>query len=946
MRPGTRLGPYEIVDAIGAGGMGEVYKARDERLARDVAIKLLPAHATDSTRARERFKREAQAVAALQHPNICTIFDVGETADGRDFIVMELLQGETLQQRIDHGPLDLRTVLEFGAALADALQAAHAAGIVHRDIKPANILLTSRGPKILDFGLAKADGRVPPGDAAGVEIETRALLTDAGIAVGTLAYMSPEQLRGDEVDARTDLFSFGLVLYEMATGRRAFTGSGAVVGAAILHQEPPPLRTIRPDLPESFEQVVDKALEKDRHLRYQTAADVRADLRRLQRATDQNAAASSGVAAPPPHRRRTDRRTLWAGTAAALAAVMAAGYWAFSRPGPPKLTETDIIVLSDFTNTTGDAVFDEALRQGLIVQLQQSPFLHVLPDQRVRRLIAMMGLPPNARLTPAVALGVCERSSSAAVIEGSIASLGNQYVLGLRATDCRSGEALDTQQSQVPGKEDVLSALSGMARAFRVRVGESLATIQAHEKPLEEVTTASIEALKAYSATRAPGFGGCDARIPLLERAVELDPEFALAHASLGPCYSATGRRELAIKSATRAYELRQRTSDPERFLIEYAYDRDVTGDLERAFQTVTLWAQTYPRELNAHGLRGGYSAHGTGRYEDVIQSAERALAIDPDFIFAHSQLVSANMYLDRFDAAKRELQRAATLVDPSALALGYYIALIEHDTASLERLAARFKDSADPQLLRHAQSLALARAGQLERARKLGHEAIDATEALGRRETAAIYEAAAAVWEAWSGNQSTARRRAETALTMSSARDVSYAAGFALALAGETTRSESLANELERRFPSDTVVRFTYLPTLRALAAVARKEPARAIELLQANVPYERAVPPTAFNFFFGSLYPVYVRAHAYADNGQHQLAVVEFQKILDHRGLMMGDPAGARALLEKARSLARGGNRMAAQSAYQDFLSLWKDADPEVPVLAQAQAEYAKLK
>ena len=395
---GRQVGAYQILSRLGAGGMGEVYKARDERLARDVAIKLLAAHSTDSTRARERFKREAQAVAALQHPNICTIYDVGETADGRAFIVMELLQGETLQQRIGHGPLDLRALLEIGAALADALQAAHAAGIVHRDIKPANVLLTSRGPKILDFGLVKADPRVPPGDATAAEPETRALLTDAGSAVGTLAYMSPEQLRGEEVDARTDLFSFGLVLYKMAAGRPAFAGSSAVVGAAILHQQPTPLRTIRSDLPEGFEQVVHKALEKDRHLRYQTAADVHVDLQRLKRSTDQNAAAISGVAAAPPRR---SKRALMAGTAAALAAVIAAGYWAFSRPGTPKLTETDTILLSDFTNTTGDAVFDEALRQGLIVQLQQSPFLHVLSDQRVRRVIAMMGLPPDVRLTPA-----------------------------------------------------------------------------------------------------------------------------------------------------------------------------------------------------------------------------------------------------------------------------------------------------------------------------------------------------------------------------------------------------------------------------------------------------------------------------------------------------------------------------------------------------------------
>jgi serine/threonine protein kinase/tetratricopeptide (TPR) repeat protein len=942
MRAGTRLGPYEIVAAVGAGGMGEVYKARDERLARHVAIKLLAAHSTGSTRARERFTREAQAVAALQHPNICTIYDVGETADGQAFIVMELLQGETLQQRLAHGRLDQRVVLEIGAALADALQAAHSAGIVHRDVKPANILLTPHGPKVLDFGLVKADPRVLPGGPAAAELETRALLTDAGGAVGTLLYMSPEQLRGEAVDSRTDLFSLGLVLYEMATGTPAFAGPAAVVAAAILHQQPTPPRTIRPDLSEDFEQVVLKALEKDRRLRYQSAADVRADLQRQIRSTDENAAVSA-AAATPPHR---SRRLLRAGATAALAALLAAGYWAISRPRTPTLTETDNIVLSDFTNTTGDAVFDDALRLGLIVQLQQSPFLHVLPDQRIRRVLATMGRPPDARLTPAVALEVCQRSSSAAVVEGSIASLGSQYVLGLRATDCRSGELLDTQQSQAPGKEEVLGALSRMARAFRARAGESLAMIRTHEKPLEEATTASVEALRAYSATMARGFLGCDARVPLLERAVELDPGFALAHANLGVCYSGTGQRQLAIQSATRAYELRHRTTDPERFFIEYVYDRDVTGDLERAFQTVTVWTQTYPRDLSAHGLRGGYSAHGTGRYEDVIQSAERALALDPDFVFAHSELVSASMFLNRFDAAKRALQRAGAVVDSAALALGYYIAVLEHDADGIERFLSRFKELSGHHLLRHAQSLALARAGQLERARTLAQEAIDAAEGLGQRETAAMYESAAAVWEAWSGNQSTARRRAATALAKSSGRDVTYATGFALALVGETARSESLANDLERRFPRDTLVRFTYVPALRALAAVGRDDPTTAIELLRANVHYERAIPATAFNFFFGSLYPTYVRAQAYSARGQHQEAAMEFQKILDHRGLMMGDPAGARALLEKARSLARVGDQVGARAAYEDFLSSWKDADPKVPVLAQAQAEYAKLR
>jgi eukaryotic-like serine/threonine-protein kinase len=940
MLVGTRLGPYEIVAAIGAGGMGEVYKARDERLTRDVAIKLLAARFTDSTRARERFRREARAVAALQHPNICTIYDVGETADGRAFLVMELLQGETLQQRIASGPLDQRVILEIGMALADALQAAHSAGIVHRDLKPANVLLTSRGPKILDFGLAKADPRVPPRDAA-AELEGRALLTDAGSTVGTLAYMSPEQLRGEEVDTRTDLFSLGLVLYEMATGRPTFVGNSAVVGAAILHQQPMPPRTIRLDLQEGFQQVVLKALEKDRDLRYQTAADIRADLQRQKRSSEQSAGPITEVAVPA--QRHRSKRARSAAVAAALAAAVAAGYWVFARPSTPMLAETDAIVLGDFTNTTGDAVFDEALRQGLMVALQQSPFLHVLPDQRVRRVLTMMGRSPDAPLASAVALEVCERSGSAAVVEGSIASLGDQYILGLRVTDCRSGELLDTQQSQVPSKEDVLGALGGMARAFRARAGESLAMIQTHGKPLPEATTVSIEALKAYSAARAPGLG-CGG-MPLLERAIDLDPEFALAHAYLAVCYSVTGQRLLAIESATRAYELRERATDPERFFIEYAYDRDVTGDLEKAFQTVTVWTQTYPRDLNAYGLRGGYSAHGTGRYEEAIQSAQRALAIEPDFSFAHRELVTANMFLNRFDAAKQALESAGPAVDPPSLAIGHYIGMLEHDAGGMEPFAARLQESSGLHLLRHAESLTLARAGQLERARTLAREAIDAAEGLGQRETAAIYESAIAVWEALWGNPSTSTRHATIALEMSSQRDVTYASGFALALAGETARSESLADDLERRFPRDTLVRFTYSPTLRALAAIARNEPVRAIELLQANVAYERAVPWTAFNFFFGSLYPVYVRAEAYAANGQNQQAVAEFQKILDHSGLMMGDPMGARALLEKARALARAGDQMAARGAYEGFLSLWSDADPDVLVLAQAQAESAAL-
>jgi eukaryotic-like serine/threonine-protein kinase len=935
MRTGTRLGPYEITAPLGSGAMGEVYQARDSRLGRDVAIKVVAAHAIDGLQVRERFEREARSVGGLQHPNICTVYDVGD-ADGQPFIVMELLHGETLQQRLRRGPIDLSAFLDMAIALTDGLHAAHAAGIVHRDIKPGNIFLTGHGPKILDFGLAKADlEAIAPASAA----ETLAMLTESGRTVGTIAYMSPEQLRGETVDARSDVFSLGMVLYEMATGRSPFAGAtSAAIGGAILHEQPRPPRSLHADVPDALEQILLKALEKDRELRYQSAADIRADLHRLKRSTGVKTGevpAATTVTAP-----RGSRHLLWVGSAAVLAVISAAGYWYFTR-STPTLTETDTIVLGDFTNTTGDAVFDDALRQGLIVQLQQSPYLHILPDRRVRQVLTMMGQPPDATLTSAIALEVCQRSTSAIVIDGSIASLGNQYLLGLTATDCRSGDLLDTQQAQVPGKENVLGALSDMASAFRRRAGESLTMIRTHERPLQEATTASLEALKAYSAARRAG--GC--AVPLLRRAVELDPEFALAHASLGPCYSGTGQRQLAIQSATRAYELRHRTTDRERFFIEYAYDRDVTGDLEKAFQGVTVWTQTYPRDLDAYGLRGGFSAHGTGRYEDVLASSERALAIDPDFVFGHSEAVSANMYLDRFDAARRALQRAGALLDPNTLVLGYYIAMLEQDVAAMDRLATRIKESPEPYLLQHAQSLAAARSGQLRRARTLAREAFDAVEGRGLHEIAAGNESAVAVWEAFSGNLSAARERAATALGMSNDRDVMYAGGFALALAGEITRSEALANDLERQYPRDTLVRFTYVPTLRGLGALARNQPAMAIELLQANVPYERAIPATAFNFLFGSLYPVYVRGQAYAASGQHRQAAAEFQKILDRPGLMMGDPAGARARLEKARSLARAGDRTAARSAYQEFLGMWENADRDVPILVHAKAEYSKF-
>ena len=942
---GTRLGPYEVIGLLGVGGMGEVYRARDGRLGREVALKVVAPDASDVRLVGERFEREARSVASLQHPNICTIYDVGH-AEGRAFIVMELLRGETLRERIARGPMETPAILDVAAGMADGLRAAHEMGIVHRDLKPANVFLTERGPKILDFGLAKVSA------AAGGESEaTMALLTGPGAFIGTLAYMSPEQVRGEAVDARSDVFSFGMVLYEMASGRCPFTGrTGAAIGAAILHEAPIPLRQLRADLPDTFEHLVSRALEKDPGLRYQSASDLLADLRRVRRSTGAatelppSSARSAPVAGVPPSRALPVRRAV---SVAALATVAAVGVWWYAArfaAALPKLTAADTIVLGEFANATGDAVFDGALRQGLIVQLQQSPYLHVLPDQRVRRMLSMMGQPADAKVTTRVAMELCQRSGSAAVIDGSIAPLGSQYLLGLTVTDCRTGERLDTQQAQVPAKEQVLGALSTAVSAFRARAGESLAMIRSHERPLQEATTASLDALKAYSLARSQG-AGCPSQVPYLEQAIELDPQFALAHAGLAVCYSGAGERDKAIASATRAYELRGRTTDPERFFIEYAYERDVTGDLEKAFQVVTVWVDSYPRDRDAYGLRSGFSAHGTGRYEDVLESSRRALDIDPDFVFAHAAAVSGNVMMDRFDAANQALARAGASIDPHSLGLGWCVAMFEGDTATRDRLAKRIESSSQPDLLTHIQALEAARAGQLTRARALARQVVDGAEGKGRYETAAAYESAVAAWEALSDARDATRQHASKALALSQGRDVVYAAGFALALAGDTARAESLAGDLERRYPRDTLVRFTYVPVLRSLVALAHHQPAAALELLQTNVPYERAAPATAFNFFFGGLYPAYVRGLAYSAGGQHEQAAAEFKKLVDHPGLVLADPAGARARLERARALARAGQRDAARAAYREVLSLWQAADPTASLYQQAKTEFRSL-
>ena len=560
-----------------------------------------------------------------------------------------------------------------------------------------------------------------------------------------------------------------------------------------------------------------------------------------------------------------------------------------------------------------------------------------------------MGQPAGAKLTPAIARDICGRMGGGAILEGSIASLGAQYVLGVRATECRSGDVLGEEQEQVARMEDVLNALSGIASRLRVRLGESLSTLDEHNRPLPDVSTSSLEALKAYSAgLQGQGTQGRLATIELFKRAVEIDDGFAVAHARLGTSYSTGGELVLGARHTTRAFELRERATDDEKFFITATYHRQVTGNLEQALQAFDLWAQTYPRTFDSYGLASGFVTKGQGRYEGCIERAGKAQAADPRSPFGYLNAAACYMYLDRLDDAAEALQRAADRKVPGTEFTVWHVhlAFLRGDDAAVERGVARAQGNASEADVTHLKALALARSGQIERAGSLSRRAVDLHEKARLRERAAVFQTAPAVWHALLGNVAEARRTAALALDMSTGRDVSYAAAFALALTGDLSRSQAILKDLEARFPQDTTVNISYLPALRGLIALQQGKPAEALQKLEPALSNEFALPGTAFVASFGSLYPAYVRGQTYLAAKRPADAAVEFRKIVSRRGLVMEDPVGAVARLQLARALAASGDTAGARAAYQDFLTLWKQADTDVPLLKQAQAEAAKLR
>ena len=877
------LGPYRIESKLGEGGMGDVYRAVDTRLGRAVAIKIAQQQFI------QRFEREARAISSLNHPHICTLYDVGP-----NYLVMELVEGETIAARLKRELFPPTAALLYASQILAALKEAHEKGVIHRDLKPGNIMIAKSGIKVLDFGLAKSD--------------QDEMVTASGMVMGTPAYMAPEQREGKPADARSDIYSFGCVLYEMLTGARGWSQ--------------------RRRLPSrKLERIVSRCLEEDPRRRWQSVAELERELSATTAATSRGKRNAAAVAPLP------------------------AGHLYSHRA--PKLTDKRTIVLADFANATGDPIFDSALRQILAVQLENSPHLSLLPDARVSQTLSLMDRPANAMLTPDVAAEICERTASAAVVEGSITSLGSEYVLSARARNCRTGDILHKEQAPAAKKEAVFKALAQMAKRFGIRAGESLPRVEREPSLPVEATTPSLEAWRSYSAamkasqSRAQSAEG----VSLLKRAVEIDPAFAMAHAVLGRQLSDLGETELGAQSIARAYELRSRVSDRENYYVTFGYHRQVTRNLELARQTLESWTHKYPSDFYPHGFLSGFTSPGSGHYDRAVKEGLKAIELDPDFAIGYQNVAWVYVYLNRLEEAEALLRKASEQkIEILQFSLvRYAIAFLRTDKAAMERESTHRHATLHAQgWFEHQEALTFAYQGRLKDANRLSERAVRLARQGGLLERAALFQGARAVWNALFGIQEEGQRNAAAALSLSRSRDADYGPALAFVLLQESAQVREVEADLAKRYPQDTSVQFSYLPTIRALEALNEGDPVKALEMTQVAAPYDLAVPATAYftGPFFGALYPVYVRGLAYSRLGRPIEAAAEFQRILDHPGLVLNDPIGPMARLQLARALSASGDRAKSAAVYTDLLALWKDADPDVPVLNQAKAECARLR
>jgi eukaryotic-like serine/threonine-protein kinase len=968
-------GRYQIVRTLGEGGMGTVYLAEQrEPIRRRVALKVVKV-GMDTGEVLARFSKERQALAMMDHQNIARIFDAGATPKGRPYFVMEYIEGVPITQYCDSKRMTIAQRLEVFLSVCRAVQHAHEKGVIHRDLKPSNVLLTEQEgkplAKVIDFGIAKAT------DQRAIE---NTLITQFGQMVGTPEYASPEQaeVTTGDVDETSDVYSLGVLLYELLIGTVPFDsarmrksglaemlriireedapalsrklsamGPAAVVVAANRQTDPASLRRL---VDGDLNSITTKALEKARGRRYASVAELAADIQR-------HIEDRPVLAAPPSRLYRAGKflrrhRVAFVGAISGLALILLSGVtvWLLlhrAAPPRPRLSEKKTIVLGDFANATGDSSFD-GLGQALAVRLANSPSLATLSDARVSQMLRFMDRPPDAKLTPPVAVEVCERTASAAVVEGSISSLGNEYMLSLRARNCRTGDVLDEEQAPASKKDDVVKTLGQMATRFQTRVGESLPNVEKEPSLPTAVTTSSLEAWRSYSAAMKAHQRNAQAAdtVPLLRRAVEIDPQFAMAYAYLGRQYASLGETELGAQSIARAYELRNRVSDQENYFITFNYDREVTRNLELARQTLESWVQTYPRDLEPHGFLAAFTTQGSGHYDKATEEGQKALEIDPDYAIGYTNVTFAYIYLNRLADAEAVLRRASErkIENIDFSLCRYFIAFLRGDQAAMEREGTQRRTKLEAGgFFEQQEALTAAYQARLKEADRLSDRAVLLSRQAGLRERAAQFEGARAVWSALFGLREEGQRNAVAAMALHRSRDADYGPSFALALLHDSAQAHKIVVDLEKRYPEDTSVQFSYLPALRALEALNQGDAAKALELTQVATPYDLAVPGTAFyvGAFFGAMYPVYVRGLAYSRLGRHREAAAEFQKILDHPGIVLNDPIGPMARLQLARALSASGDHAKSAAAYKDLLTLWKDADPDIPLVQGAMQE-----